>query len=115
VFGWNKMWTFFSPTPECWSEWLTRVPQGGAIATIGCTALGPGGFDEDFVPDTGIWIFPEFFRQYGQEGHHILGVAFGQTITSYLSVLGLSNSIDQEMVQELALFGDPSLQIGGYP
>jgi len=114
MFGWNKMWTGFSPTPECWSEWLTRVPQGGAIATIGCTALGPGGFDENFVPDTGCWIFPELFRQYGQEGHKILGVAYGQTISSYLSTFGITNSIDQEMIQEFVLFGDPSLQIGGY-
>lgn len=115
IFGWNRRWTYSFPTPECWSEWLTRVPQGGAIATIGCTALGPGEFDENFAPDTGCWIFPELFRQYGQEGHRILGVVYGQTISSYLSTFGITNSIDQEMIQELALFGDPSLLIGGYP
>ena len=114
VFGWNRRWTGFYPTPECWSEWLARVPQGGAIAVIGCAALGPGGFNQDFVPDTGCWIFPEFFRQYGQEDHDILGVAFGQTLTSYVSTFGLSNIVDEEMVQELVLFGDPSLKIGGY-
>ena len=114
IVGWNRRWTGFYPTPECWSEWFTRVSQGGAIATIGCSALGPGGFNADFVPDTGCWIFPEFFRQYGQQGHDILGVVYGQTIASYLSVFGRSNSIDQEMIQEFTLFGDPSLRIGGY-
>ena len=115
IFGWNRVWTGFYPTPECWSWWLTRVPRSGAIATIGCTALGPGSFDEAFVPDTGCWVFPEFFRQYGEEGHRVLGEAFGQTLTSYISTFGQTNAIDAKMVQELALFGDPSLQIGGYP
>ncbi len=115
VFGWNRVWTGFYPTPECWSWWLTKVPQSGAIATIGCTGLGPGSFNEEFVPDTGCWIFPEFFRQYGEEGHQILGDAHGQSITNYIATFGQSNMIDVKMVQEFALFGDPSLKIGGYP
>ncbi len=115
IAGWNRIWTGFYPTPECWSWWLTRLPRSGAIATIGCTALGPGSFDQAFVPDTGCWIFPELFRQYGEQGHTVLGAAVGQTITSYLSTFGQSNAVDVQMVQELALFGDPSLKIGGYP
>lgn len=115
VLGWNRVWTGFYPTPECWSWWLTKVPRSGAIATIGCTGLGPGSFNQEFVPDTGCWIFPEFFRQYGEEGHHVLGDAHGQSITSYLSTFGQSNMIDVKMVQEFTLFGDPSLKIGGYP
>ncbi|MFO8132526.1 MAG: C25 family cysteine peptidase [Thermoplasmatota archaeon] len=115
VLGWNRVWTGFYPTPECWSWWLTRMPRSGAIATIGCTALGPGMYDQAFVPDTGCWIFPEFFRQYGEERHHVLGDAFTQTLTSYTSTFGQANAIDVQMVQELALFGDPSLRIGGYP
>ncbi len=114
VVGWNRLWTGFYPTPECWSWWLTRVPNGGAIATIGCTALGPGSFDDAFVPDTGCWIFPEFFRQYGEVGHYVLGDAFARTITSYTSTFGQTNAIDVKMVQEIVLFGDPSLRIGGY-
>jgi hypothetical protein len=114
MFGWNRVWTGFYPTPECWSWWLTKIPHGGAIATIGCTGLGPGSFNEDFVPDTGCWIFPEFFRQYGKEGHHVLGDAFAHTITSYIITFGQSNMIDVKMVQEFTLLGDPSLKIGGY-
>jgi hypothetical protein len=108
----KKTWTYGFPNPECWSWVLTKIPERGAIATIGCTGLGPGGFDESFFPYQGVWIFPELFRQYGQEGHHILGDMHGHTITSYINTFGKTYFIDVKMVQELALFGDPSLQIG---
>ncbi|MBU0497722.1 MAG: peptidase C25, partial [Candidatus Thermoplasmatota archaeon] len=109
----KKTWVYGFPNPECWSWWITKIPNRGAIATIGCTGLGPGEFDEAFIPDTGCWIFPELFRQYGQEGHTILGDMHGQTLTSYINTFGQVNMIDVKMVQELALFGDPSMQIGG--
>jgi hypothetical protein len=111
----KKTWVYGFPLLECWSWWITKMPRKGAIATIGCTALGPGEFDENFVPDTGCWIFPELFRQYGEQGHNILGDMFDQTLTSYINTFGQDNFIDAKMVQELALFGDPSLLIGGYP
>lgn len=109
----KKTWVYGYPNPECWSWWITKLPKRGAIATIGCTGLGPGEFDEAFIPDTGCWIFPELFRQYGQEGHEILGDMHEQAITSYIKTFGQTNMIDVKMVQQLALFGDPSMQIGG--
>jgi hypothetical protein len=109
----KKTWVYGYPNPECWSWWITKLPKRGAIATIGCTGLGPGEFDEAFIPDTGCWIFPELFRQYGQEGHEILGDMHGHAITAYINTFGQTNMIDVKMVQQLALFGDPSMQIGG--
>ena len=114
LFGWNRKWVGLYLTLECWSWWLTKIPRHGAIATIGCTGLGPGDFNDEFVPDTGCWIFPEFFRQYGEEDHQILGDAHGQSITNYINTFGQSNLWDVKMVQEFELFGDPSLKIGGH-
>ena len=111
----KKTWVYGYPNLECWSWWITKLPKRGAIATIGCTGLGPGEFDEAFIPDTGCWIFPELFRQYGQEGHEILGDMHTHTLTSYINTFGQTNMIDVKMVQQLALFGDPSMQIGGIP
>ena len=88
--------------------------SNGAIATIGCTGLGYGSFDENFNPDTGCWLYPEFFRQYGEEGHIILGEVHSQAITSYINTFGQFNILDVKTVQEFTLFGDPSLRIGGY-
>jgi len=109
----KKTWVYGYPNPECWSWWITKLPKRGAIATIGCTGLGPGEYDESFIPDTGCWIFPELFRQYGQEGHEVLGDMHGQAITSYINTFGQTNMIDVKMAQQLTLFGDPSMQIGG--
>jgi hypothetical protein len=108
-----KTWTYGYPTLECWSWWLTRVEGGGAIATIGCTGLGYGSLTRDLVPDTGCWLFPEFFRQYGVAGQTVLGAVHGQALVSYLDTFGYDDIIDVKTVEEFALFGDPSLMIGG--
>jgi hypothetical protein len=108
-------WTYF-PTPECWSWWLTRLPQRGAIATMGNTGLGYGYLGE-YCTIGGVdnWITTEFFRQYGEEDHHILGETYGQTITSYINTFDcIKDQIDCKTVQEWVLLGDPSLKIGGY-
>ena len=110
-------------TFECWGWKITRERDGGSIATIGCTALGytkedkiafNGGINELEV---------EFFRQYGQQHVTILGDAWVQALQWYIetypvdwSTPAVSDSwIDAKVVQSWILFGDPSLQIGGYP
>ena len=115
----NKMYmhTYGRPTPECWSWYLVKLPEAGAIATMGNTGYGygvlgewctVGGFDG--------WITTEFFRQYGEEYHHVLGDAYSQTLASYIThfkALGEWDSIHEKTVQQWVLFGDPSLKLGG--
>ena len=42
----KKTWCYGMPTPECWSWWLARKINGGALATIGNTGLGYGAVGE---------------------------------------------------------------------
>lgn len=82
------MWTHGNPVPECFSWYLIKLPHRGAIATIGNTGLGYGILGKDCTIgglDGGICI--EFFKQYGTEGHHILGDAYTQTLRSYVETL----------------------------
>jgi hypothetical protein len=122
TFDWIKnKWTY-SPTPECWSWWLTRKIGGGSIATIGNTGLGYGligDYDEDGIPDCvqglGGWIGGRFFHSYGVEGKDILGETWGQTITDYINTFPCNkDQIDRKTIEEWVLIGDPSLKIGGY-
>ena len=110
-------------TRECWSWRMTNIRGGGSIATIGCTSLGytkedkvsfAGGLNELEVA---------FFEAYGQDNHTILGDAWAAAVTTYLDTYTpidwtsspLSDSfIDVKVVTPWALFGDPSLQLGGY-
>jgi hypothetical protein len=110
----NRYWTYGVPLSECWSWWLVKLSQTGAIATMGNTGLGYGYLGDGCTLGLGGWISPEFFRQYGEEGHEILGEAYGQAITNYLTVIGGKQQHDAKTVQEWVLLGDPSLKIGGY-
>jgi hypothetical protein len=108
---------------ECWGWRMTRKIGGGSIATIGCTALGytkedkisfKGGLNELEV---------EFFKEYGQNKIDIVGDTWAAAVSSYLDKYpinwDISNErdvwIDTKVAQSWALFGDPSLKIGGYP
>jgi hypothetical protein len=84
---------------------------------MGNTGLGYGMPGIDLTTGGGDgWITTEFFRQYGAEGLHVLGQAYQQTQTSYISTFDMTNlgAGHQKSVQEWVLFGDPTLKIGGY-
>ncbi len=127
AFTQNWMHTYGSPTPECWSWYMVKLPNTGAIATMGNTGFGWGSEGNVCTIGTGDgWINTEFFRQYGEEDQHILGIAYIQAISSYIDhhkTFELEywrhdygwDGIDEKTVQQWQLLGDPSLQIGGYP
>ncbi len=113
----NSMWTYGQPVPECFSWRLVRNPDGGAIASMGNTGLGYGVPGRDCTTGGGdAWITIEFFKQYGAEEHHILGDAYCQAQTSYVSSFDMTDlgAGHTKTVQQWALLGDPSLMIGGY-
>lgn len=107
---------------ECWSEVLTRKFGGGAIATISNTGLGTHGDGDidnnticDYLEILDGWLELRFFELYGKENKDVLGANHGDTLTGYLNIfLGDETKMDVKMVQQWALFGDPSLKIGGY-
>ena len=113
------MWTYGIPIPECWSWWLTRLPDTGSIATISNTGMGYGlpGI-ECISGGLNGWLDTEFFRLYGQEGKEILGEAYATSIHNYIDTFDMEDPDDGighvKAIQEWTLLGDPSLKIGGY-
>jgi hypothetical protein len=111
----KKMWTHGAPAPECFSWYLVKLRRRGAIATIGNTGLGYGILGKDCtIGGLDGWISTEFFRQYSEENHDILGKAYGQTIISYLTIFNMEEDDHAKTVQQWVLLRDPSLKIGGY-
>ncbi len=109
------MWTYGGLAPECFSWWMTRLKDRGAIATIGNTGLGYGTLGGDCTIgglDGGISL--EFFRHYGELGYHILGETYLQTQTYYAQTFDLTEDDHAKSLQQWTLLGDPSLMIGGY-
>jgi hypothetical protein len=109
--------------PECWSERILRQQNGGAIAVLGCTALGYTKEDKQSFKGGINELEGAFFHAYGQTHVTVLGdvwVAavswYGHTYPIDWNSSWFSDSwIDTKVLQSWALFGDPSLQIGGYP
>lgn len=121
-----NMFTYGTPLPECWGWYMVKMPKTGSIATMGNTGYGWGSEGDvcTIGPGDG-WLNTEFYRQYGQENQTVLGMAYIQAISGYISnfktweyeywrVDSGWDGIDQKTVQQWQLLGDPSLMIGGY-
>jgi hypothetical protein len=111
----RNTWCHGVAVPECFSWYLVKLPKTGAIASIGNTGLGYGVLGEDCTReglDGGIGI--EFYRQYFQEGHHILGETYKETQVSYVNQFDLTDLDHAKSLTQWVLLGDPSLMIGGY-
>jgi hypothetical protein len=122
------MWSNGVPVPECWGWSLTAKPTGGAIATIGNTALGyeAGGEvgdlngdnlnEPDCVEALCGYLETQFFKGYGVHHIDILGKNWCNAIGEYLNIYpGMENRSNAKTIEQWVLFGDPSLKIGGYP
>jgi hypothetical protein len=95
------------PFPVCFCWGLVVKPRGGAIGSIGGTGYGMG--DPDTFSSA---LDLDFFREVGNGTTH-LGAAHGQAIQRYLSGNPVEK-LDAYCVTIWALFGDPSLVLGGY-
>lgn len=111
----------YSYVLECWS-WVFVKVKGGAIASIGSVGYGAvdiGDFNRNNIPDCveGLdgWFELQFFKLYSQDNVDILGQTYSQTITDYVNNFPVyTNRYDCKVLETHALFGDPSLKIGGY-
>ena len=113
-------------TYECWGWRMTRKIGGGAIATFGCTALGHTKEDKSSFAGGINELEVQLFKQYGQNEVEILGDIWAQAFAWYLDTYPVDwdasdanelkdTWVDVQVIQSYILFGDPSLQIGGYP
>ncbi len=118
----NRPWVFSLPTLACFSWIWVIKPNGGSIATIGATAfsyespdisLGVGGIE---------WLDRQFFAEYGVNHTTILGDTWRAAVTHVAQECPINwddtsvngAAIIAKNLEQWILFGDPSLQIGGY-
>ncbi len=108
-------WTYGVPTPSCLSWRLVSKPNGGAIATTGCTGFGLGLYDPVTLSSE---IETNFFKMVGKENATTVGEAYTGSITEFLDDPSYGGSFgdgtEAYVITIYELFGDPSLKIGGY-
>jgi hypothetical protein len=101
------------PVPACFCYGLLLKPLagGGAIASTGCTGYGFGsGGDPNTLSGA---LEMNFFWNIGNNSVTNLAKAHSLAISKYVSEHTIGQ-IDAFCITNWALFGDPSLKIGGY-
>jgi hypothetical protein len=98
------------PIYECFSWGLVIKPYGGAIASTGCTGYGLGSGSNPVSLSGELEM--NFFYQIGH-GATNLGQAHSRAIQKYITEESVDRS-DAFCITNWALFGDPSLRLGGY-
>jgi hypothetical protein len=99
------------PIFVCFSWGLVIKPIGGAIASTGCTGYGFGSGGNPNTLSGALEM--NFFWQIGNNSVTNLAKAHSQAIAKFVN----ENTIDQLAafcITNWALFGDPSLKLGGY-
>jgi hypothetical protein len=98
------------PAPVCFSWGLVLKYPGGAIASTGDTGYGMG-YEGDPVTLSGE-LESDFFYEIGNGATH-LAQAHGRAIQKFLADEEIGQ-VEAFCITNWALFGDPSLQLGGY-
>jgi hypothetical protein len=102
-------------TIECFCWLLTKMKNGGSIATIGNAAISYGLGGDNFLDRLSGYLSSRFFKVYGNETD-ILGEIWKNVNEDYVNEIGRDNldKLDYKMIQTWIIIGDPSLKIGGY-
>lgn len=107
----SQYFTYGMPTPVCFSWGLLLKNPGGAIASTGCTGYGMS--NEGNPVSLSAELENNFFYEIGQNGSTNLGQAHGQAIHKFLANEQIGQ-VEAFCITDWALFGDPSLKLGGY-
>ena len=107
----SQYFTYGVPLPVCFSWGLVMKYPGGAIASTGCTGFGMG-YQGNPV-SLSAELETNFFIQIGS-GVTNLGQAHSGAIQQFLNDEEI-NQVEAFVITNWALFGDPSLRLGGYP
>ncbi|MCX6663858.1 MAG: C25 family cysteine peptidase, partial [Euryarchaeota archaeon] len=99
------------PIPVCFSWGLVVKYPGGAIASTGCSGYGMG-YEDNPVSLSGE-LESNFFYEIGN-GSTNLAQAHSRAIQKFLAEEEI-NQVEAFVITNWALFGDPSLRLGGYP
>jgi len=107
----SRYFSYGMPVYSCFSAGLVLKARGGAIASTGCTGYGFGSSTDPNTLSGALEM--NFFWQIGTNDITNLAAGHSLAIQKYISENEI-NQLAAFCITNWALFGDPSLQIGGY-
>ena len=105
-------YTYNNLDVPCLAWAMIKKINSGAVASIGSTRVGFGGFAGDPFMAGSSCLHRYFFEAYESRIH--LGEMFIKSQQSFIENIMSIVIYDPLTVQEFTLLGDPSLKIGGY-
>lgn len=105
-------YSLYNQNIPCFAWALAKKPFGGAIACIGSTRVGYGGFEGDPLGAGSPCLNYLFFKSYSPG--ITISEMFTQAKRKYIEEVWIEGFQDCLTLQEFILIGDPSLKIGGY-
>jgi len=93
-------------------EYLHKNPDGGGIASFGCTRVGYGSAGVTYPQVTSGYMNVRINKAY-YDGLRTAGQLLARAQSDYVRNIGISGVTDYKTVTEYVLLGDPSLMVGG--
>ena len=101
----------FSEFDSCLSWSVVKKQYGGGIASFGASGIGYGSYGSSETERLFGWMEVNLFKNLFEEKE--LGTVWKDTLTEYINSFEL-NDADYKTIYEMALFGDPTLEIKEY-
>ena len=98
---------------DCFAWKFLDHTNGGGIASLASSGIGYGTFGTYSSKGLLGWMEVNFFNYY-KEGKKVIGDIWASSINGYISAISKKDDADYKTIEEWALFGDPTLRIGGY-
>lgn len=97
---------------DCLGEQFHKAPDGGAVATYGCTRVGYGAYGSSYSTRNSGYINLHIHEAY-DDGYDMAGEMLAKAMGDYMGGPGPGGSSSFKTLTEYVLLGDPTLTVGG--
>ena len=97
---------------DCLGEYFHKAPNGGAVATYGCTRVGYGSFGSSYAAVNSGFMNYHIHKAYS-DGFTRTGEMLAKALEDYMGQVGPNGAASFKTLTEYVLLGDPSLTVGG--
>ncbi len=97
---------------DCLGEQFHKAPNGGAVATFGCTRVGYGAYGTSYATRNSGYVNLHIHEAYS-DGYVKAGEMLAKALEDYIAGPGPAGSSSFKTITEYVLLGDPTLTVGG--
>lgn len=110
-------YSYYPPGPgysnrDCLGEYFHKAPNGGGVATFGCTRVGYGGHGSYHDDRYSGYMNFHIHKAYA-DGYDLTGQMLSKAWEDYITYVGKGGAYNYKTLTEYMLLGDPTITVGG--